>query len=65
MQLFRAEEHVKGSGGGTMTPEQMWQLANIWYHDRADAAWQRKTADEAEAIFAHIGLIGDFWRLRV
>lgn len=66
MLLFRAEEHVKRAGqphGASFTPEQMWRLADFWYYDRADPAWRRKTANEAEAIFAEIGLSGDFWRL--
>ena len=49
--------------GAVVTPEQMWRLADVWYHDRADPSWRRKTADEAETIFAAIGLTGDFWRL--
>jgi hypothetical protein len=67
MLPFRAEEHVERSGkvrGASITPEQMWQLADIWYHDRADPGWRRKTVEEAEAVFAEIGLNGDFWRFR-
>jgi hypothetical protein len=67
MLLFRAEEHVQASGsmrGASMTPEQMWRLADTWYHDRADPRWRRKTVEEAEAILAEIGLSDDFWRLR-
>ncbi len=67
MLLFRGEEHVERLGqpaGGYMTPDQMWELADVWYHDRDDPAWRRKTLDEAEAVFATIGLTGDFWRLR-
>ena len=66
MLLFRAEEHVERAGqprGAVFTPDQMWRLADIWYHDRADPSWRRKTAEEAEAIFAEIGLTGDFWRI--
>ena len=66
MLLFRGEEHVERAGqpqGDFFTPEQMWRLADTWYHDRAEPTWRRKTAEEAEAIFAGIGLSGDFWRL--
>lgn len=66
MLLFRGEEHVERAGqprGAFLTPEQMWRLADTWYHDRADPSWRRKTADEAEHVFAAIGLTGDFWRL--
>lgn len=66
MLLFRDEEHLRRSGkapGASFTPDQMWRLADVWYHDRAEPAWRRKTAEEAEAIFAGVGLTGDFWRL--
>ena len=67
MLLFRGEEHVERSGhpaGAYMTPDQMWRIADIWYHDRADPTWRRKTVEESEAILASVGLTGDFWRLR-
>lgn len=67
MLLFRAEEHVERAGkawGATMSPDQMWQLADAWYQDRADPSWQRKTAGEAQSVFESIGLTGDFWRLK-
>ena len=47
-----------------MTPEQMWRLGDVWYRDRAEPAWRRRSADEAQSIFQEIGLAGDFWRLR-
>ena len=47
-----------------MTPEQAWRLARAWYADKLDAQWRRKTAEEAEAVFAELGLTGSFWNLR-
>lgn len=67
MLLFRGEEHIDSSGkprGATMTPDQAWRLADAWYHDRDDPSWRRKNVEEAEGVFASIGLTGDFWRLR-
>ena len=66
MLLFSSEEHVERSGkpkGAFMTPDQLWRLANAWYHDRDDPNWRRRSADEAESLFAEIGLTGEFWRL--
>jgi len=66
MLLFRSEEHVERSGkvkGAVMTPEQMWRLADTWYRDRDDPAWRRRSAEEAEEVFAQIGLTGEFWKL--
>ena len=47
-----------------MTPDQMWRLAHAWFTDKLKPDWRRHTVDEAEAVFASIGLTGDFWRLR-
>jgi len=66
MLLFSSEEHLERSGkpkGAFITPEQMWRLADTWYHDRDDPEWRRRSADEAEEVFAGIGLKGDFWSL--
>ncbi len=66
MLLFRGEEHVQRAGvarGSSLTPAQMWNVADVWYQDRADPGWRRKTAPEAEAVFASAGLTGVFWRL--
>ena len=42
---------------------QQWELARIWYADRLLPEWRRRTAEEAEAVFASLGLTEDFWHL--
>jgi hypothetical protein len=71
MLAFRSEEHVgrwcearRMPRGATLTPEQQWRLAEVWYRDRLSPDWRRRTVEEAEALFAEIGLTGQFWRLR-
>jgi hypothetical protein len=71
MLFFRSEDHIerwtRARGiprGGTMSPEQMWRLADAWYATRLSPDWRRYTAEEAQALFADIGLTGPFWRLR-
>jgi hypothetical protein len=71
MLAFRSEEHVDHwreqrclAPGAVFSPEQMWALAYEWYRDRLSPDWRRKTAEEAEAVFAGIGLTGPFWQLR-
>lgn len=71
MLLFRSEEHIDRwcrardlPRGGIMTPEQSWKLARAWYADKLKPDWRRKSLDEAEALFAEIGLSGQFWNLR-
>jgi hypothetical protein len=71
MLAFRSEEHVErwceSKGlvrGALLTPEQQWRLADAWYANRLARDWRRRTPAEAEAVFAGLGLAGDFWRLR-
>jgi hypothetical protein len=70
MLLFRSEEHVdrwcaaQGLGrGAVFSLEQCWGLARAWYENRLEPNWRRHTIDEAEALFANLGLTGEFWRL--
>jgi len=70
MLLFRSEQHVerwcaqwKRPRGGTLTLPQGWRLAQEWYRDRLSPDWRPKTVPEAQAAFAGIGLVGEFWRL--
>lgn len=69
--LFRSEEHIdrwckkwNQPYGETLSLEQGWGLAKAWYSDdRRESGWRRKTLDEAEAIFADLGLTSSFWDL--
>ena len=70
MLLFRSEEHIEmryrrrgGATGATLTLNQQWELARIWYADRMRPDWRRRTPEEAEAVFSSLGLTGEFWRL--
>jgi hypothetical protein len=72
MLAFRSEEHVERWSEQTGIPrgavfgaKQMWRLAHAWYADRLSPTWRRRTPAEAEALFAEIGLTGDFWRLQL
>jgi hypothetical protein len=47
-----------------LTAGQAGRLADIWYRDRADPNRQRRSIEETEDVFARLGLIGDFWKLR-
>ena len=71
MLLFRSEEHIERwltprgiPRGATLTVKQQWDLASIWYSNRMERDWRRRTPEEAEAVFAGLGLTGPFWKLR-
>lgn len=70
MLLFRSEEHVRSwherkglPMGASLSLDQAWRLADLWYADRLSPDWRRRSIDEAEGVFASVGLTGDFWRL--
>jgi len=70
MLLFRSEEHLERwraekdlPSGATFTLQQQWKLARIWYTDRMDPDWTRRTPEEAEEVFTQVGLTGPFWKL--
>ena len=46
-----------------MTIPQAWDLSRAWYGNRLEPDFRRPTIDEARAIFAGVGLTGEFWRL--
>jgi hypothetical protein len=71
MLAFRSEAHVdrwceqrRIAKGAVFSLEQAWGLGDAWYRDRLSSDWRRRTPEEAEALFAELGLTGDFWRLR-
>jgi hypothetical protein len=71
MLAFRSEEHVERwcnlrsiGKGAVFSLEQAWRLGRAWYADKLSPDWRRATPAEAEEIFAGIGLVDDFWRLR-
>ena len=71
MLAFRSEAHVirwceqRGIPKGEVFPiDQLWRLAEAWYRDRMSPDWRRRSAAEAEALFAEVGLTDEFWRLQ-
>ncbi len=50
--------------GAILSLETGWRLASIWYADRLEPDWRRRTTEEAQSVFDRLGLTGPFWRLR-
>ena len=68
MLFFRSEERVRewcaGHGhpmGPVVRMDQLWMLATSWYSTRLEASSRRPQPAEMRAIFAGLGLEGDFW----
>jgi alkylmercury lyase-like protein len=69
MLFFRDEEHVarwcrawRQPRGAVLDLNTAWRLADAWYgvpRNRRD--WRRYSPDEVAAIFARLGLTGEFW----
>jgi hypothetical protein len=71
MLLFRSEEHAGNwreahalPEARTLSLETGWRLARAWYARKLEPDWRRHTVEEVEALFADLGLTGEFWRLR-
>lgn len=71
MLLFRSEEHARSwreahgfPGAQLLELDLGRKLARAWYARKLAPDWRRHTLEEAEALFADLGLTGDFWRLR-
>ena len=71
MLFFRSEEHVarwckawRFERGGVLSLETGWKLAYAWFgSDRREPSWRRRTVEEAEELFAQLGLTSPFWAL--
>ena len=69
MRLFRSEEHArswsKGRGleSDVLALDQAARLAHAWYRTKLAPDWRRHTLEEAQALFARLGLDPEFWRL--
>lgn len=47
-----------------MTLDTGWKLSQAWFGQyRGEPQWRRRTVDEAQGLFASLGLTGDFWQL--
>lgn len=69
MLFFRDEEHVdrwcrtwRQPKGAVLDLQTAWRLADAWYGiPRNHPDWRRYSTEEAAAIFAGLGLTGEFW----
>jgi hypothetical protein len=55
--------HVGEGGGAVVDLATMWRLGSVWYGDRLRDDFRRRSPEEANAVFADLGLTGGFWTL--
>jgi len=48
--------------GETVSLDQLWALAQRWYHNRMDVHYQGRSVAEAEQLFREVGLTSAFWQ---
>jgi alkylmercury lyase-like protein len=61
------EDWAAGNGewiGAVVDLTTMWRLGRAWYGDRLHDDFQRRTSEQAAAVFLELGLDGPFWSLR-
>lgn len=68
MLFFRSEERIREWCEARRMPlrprvrfDQLWGLATAWYATRLEPDARRPRPAEMRAIFARLGLSGDFW----
>lgn len=60
---MRWRRRVKVQVASILTIDQAAGLAHAWYARKLAPDWRRHTPDEAEALFARLGLEREFWRV--
>lgn len=60
---MRWRRRVKVQVASLLSIDQAAGLAYGWYARKLAPDWRRHTPDEAEALFARLGLERDFWRV--
>ncbi len=49
--------------GATISVQTAYDLGAVWYEDRMSEDWVPPTPAQAEEVFSHFDLTGEFWRL--
>ncbi len=69
MRFFRSEEDLQKwlinnnlQGGSRLSVNQLWQLAQKWYHNRLNPNYHGRSMPEIQQIFKEVGLDSEFWQ---
>jgi hypothetical protein len=69
MLFFRSEEDLnewlvaqKAPRGAVLSIPHLWELSQRWYQDRMSPEYRGRTIEQAQKIFAELGLTSEFWQ---
>ena len=69
MLFFRSEEFLEAwltarqaRRGAVLSIPQIWELAQLWYHNRMSPEYHGRTLEQAQQIFKQVGLTSEFWQ---
>ena len=67
--FFRSEDAVNAwcarenqARGEVLSIGVLWQLAQLWYHNRLSVDYHGRTMAEVQIIFQQLGLTSAFWQ---
>ncbi len=67
--LFRSEEAVDAwceqrgvARGEVLALPRLWELSQLWYHNRLSPEYHGRTAAQVQEIFRQLGLTSSFWQ---
>ncbi len=70
MLLFRSEDGLERwlatnqyARGATLTLAQVWELSQLWYHNRLALDFHGRNVEQVQAIFKQLGLTSAFWSM--
>ena len=68
MLFFRSEEALNkwlasrnAARGAVFSIPQLWELSQLWYHNRMSTEYHGRSMEEVQKIFKAAGLTSSFW----
>ena len=68
MLFFRSEEALnewlglkQAARGAVFSIPQLWELSQLWYHNRMSPDYHGRSMEEVQKIFKEAGLTSSFW----
>lgn len=69
MLFFQSEEFLEAwlashhaPRGAVLSVPQLWELSQLWYHNRMSPEYHGRTIEQVQQIFKQVGLTSAFWQ---